>query len=83
MVISNVPGPKKPLYALDGRLRLEELLSTGNIVDAGNLNITVWSYVDNLVFSFYIRKDVLPRPERILDHLRDVVTELGVERDAA
>jgi WS/DGAT/MGAT family acyltransferase len=82
VVISNVPGPKDPLYALDGRLRLEELLSTGNIVDAGNLNITVWSYVDKLVFSFYMRKDVLPRPERILDHLRDVVTELGADRDA-
>lgn len=76
VVISNVPGPRQLLYALDGRLKLEELLSVGNLTDAGHLNITVWSYVDKLSFSFLIRKGALPHGEVIADHLRDVVDEL-------
>jgi diacylglycerol O-acyltransferase len=76
VVISNVPGPRKPLYALDGRLRMVELLSTGNITDLGNLNITVWSYVDNLCFSFYMRKAGLPEPEKIPAYVKEVVEEL-------
>lgn len=76
VVISNVPGPREPLYALDGRLEMEELLSVGNLADQGHLNITVWSYVDNIAFSFLIRKDALPEPERLIEHLKDVVAEL-------
>jgi diacylglycerol O-acyltransferase len=75
-VISNVPGPREPLHALDGRLRMVELLSAGNIADAGNMNITVWSYVDDLTFSFYMRKDALPEPEKIPAYAREVVDEL-------
>ena len=75
-VISNVPGPRKTLYALDGRLKLEELLSVGNLTDAGHLNITVWSYVDKLSFSFLIREGALPQPESLVAHLKDVVEEL-------
>jgi WS/DGAT/MGAT family acyltransferase len=76
VVISNVPGPRQTLYALDGRLEMEELLSVGNIADQGHINITVWSYVDNIAFSFFIRKHALPEPERMIGHLRDVVAEL-------
>ena len=76
VVISNVPGPRHTLYALDGRLEMVELLSTGNLTDLGNLNITVWSYVDNLCFSFYMRKGVLPEPEKIPGHVREVVEGL-------
>jgi diacylglycerol O-acyltransferase len=75
-VISNVPGPSVPLYILDRRLRMVELLSTGNIADAGNMNITVWSYVDNLCFSFYLRKGALPEPEKLPAYTREVVEEL-------
>lgn len=76
VVISNVTGPREPLHALDGRLEMQELMSVGNLTDGGNLNITVWSYVDDLCFSFYFRKDVLPAPDRLCAHLRDVVAEL-------
>lgn len=76
LIISNVPGPREALYALDGRLEMVDLLSTGNLADAGSINITVWSYVDNLNFSFYFRKGVLPNPESMLRHTRDVVEEL-------
>jgi WS/DGAT/MGAT family acyltransferase len=76
VVISNVPGPRETLYALDDRLEMDELLSVGNIAEQGHLNITVWSYVDNIAFSFFIRKDALPEPERMVEHLSDVVSEL-------
>lgn len=76
VVISNVPGPRETLYALDGRLEMEELLSVGNLADQGHLNITVWSYVDKLAFSLLIRKDALPHTERLTDHLKNVVAEL-------
>jgi diacylglycerol O-acyltransferase / wax synthase len=76
VVISNVPGPREPLYALGGRLEMVELLSTGNLTDLGHLNITVWSYVDHLCISFYMRKGVLPEPEKIPGYVREVVNEL-------
>lgn len=76
VVISNVPGPRETLYALDGRLQMEELVSVGNLMDGGNLNITVWSYVDNLAFSFLVRKDALPDPDKLIGHMKDVVAEL-------
>ncbi len=76
LVISNVPGPRKTLYALDGRLQMEELLSVGNLMDNGHLNITVWSYVDKLCFSFLFRKDALPDPDNLVTHLHNVVAEL-------
>lgn len=74
-IISNVPGPRKALTALDGRLVMEELLSVGNLGEGGHLNITVWSYRDRLAFSFLIRAGVLPQPDRMLDHLREVLDE--------
>jgi len=76
VVISNVPGPRETLYALDGRLKMVNLCSTGNLTDAGSLNITVWSYVDKLNFSFYFRKDALPEPLRLVRLVSDVVEEL-------
>jgi diacylglycerol O-acyltransferase / wax synthase len=76
IVVSNVRGPSDRLFALDGRLEMEELHSVGNLMDSGHLNITVWSYVDTLSFSFFIRKDALPQADRIVDHLKAVVAEL-------
>ena len=76
VIISNVMGPRKTLYALDGRLQMEELLSVGNLMDTGHLNITVWSYNDRFAFSFLMRKGGMREPERLLLHLRQVMAEL-------
>lgn len=75
-IISNVPGPKSPLYALDGGLELVELASTGNLSDGSNLNITVWSYVDKITFSFYMREGCIPEPDKLVGYLKSAVEEL-------
>ena len=76
LVISNVAGPRAKLFALDGRLEMVELLSTGNLSDGGHLNITVWSYVDKITISFYMRKDSVKQSEKLTSHFRDFVNEL-------
>lgn len=53
-----------------------ELLSSGNLTDFGNLNVTVWSYVDTITFSFYMRKGALPDTEQIPRRCCEVVEEL-------
>ena len=80
LVISNVRGPRETLWSPDGRWRMVEFLSTGNITDQGHLNVTVWSYVDNLSFSFYMRKGALPEPDKIPGYVREVVSELQGSR---
>lgn len=76
VLVSNVRGPRQEVRSPDGRWRLVELLSTGNITDQGHLNITVWSYVDNLSFSFYMRKGAVPEPDKLPSYVREVVGEL-------
>lgn len=76
VIVSNVAGPRRPLFALDGRLELVDFFSTGNITDLGHLNITVWSYVDHLNFSFFMRRGGLPQPDKIPAYVRGVFDEL-------
>ncbi|MBV8348195.1 MAG: wax ester/triacylglycerol synthase family O-acyltransferase [Mycolicibacterium sp.] len=42
LVVSNVPGPRRPLYL--GRRKLDRWLSTGQLAEGAALNITAWSY---------------------------------------
>lgn len=78
LIISNVKGPGETLYAVDGRLEMEQLLSTGNLQDGGSLNITIWSYTDKLCISCYSRKGALPEPDKINRYIREVIEELGL-----
>src|SRR5262249_25530615 len=45
VVISNVPGPRRPLYAAQGA-RLEHYFPVSVITEGQGLNITVQSYLD-------------------------------------
>jgi WS/DGAT/MGAT family acyltransferase len=81
LAISNVPGPKQPLYACNGKLKMEELLSCGNLIDASAIGITVWSYVDNLAFSIFFRKGVMQHPEHFTRHLQDSFQQLLSEQN--
>lgn len=79
--ISNVPGPKDQLFACDGRMRLIDLLSCGNLMDINAMGVTVWSYMDKLSFNLLFRKGVLPKQGRIVELFKDVHQELASELD--
>ena len=74
VVISNVPGPKKPLYFRGFRMEAYYPLS---IPLAGyGLNITVVSYVDTLNFGFIGCRDTLPHLQRLAVYSREALEEL-------
>jgi hypothetical protein len=69
LVISNVPGPREPLYIAGARLRHYYPVST--IVEGQGLNITVQSYLDTLDFGLVSCRELVPD----LDHLADLIVE--------
>ena len=74
--ISNVPGPRETMYACNGKYKVAELLSCGNLADLGNFSLTIWSYDGQMCFSFHYRKGPIPKPHRINEHLEDVINEM-------
>ena len=78
LVISNVPGPREPLYVAGAQLIHYYPVST--IVDGQGLNITVQSYLDTLDFGLVGCRELLPD----LDELADaIVTDLDKMAAAA
>ncbi len=57
VVISNVPGPKEPLY-LD-KLKMDNWFSTGQIADGTALNMTLWSYAGKANLCILVDRAVL------------------------
>jgi diacylglycerol O-acyltransferase len=49
MVISNVPGPREPLYIAGAKL--VDFFSVGPVLEGMPLNITAWSYRDRMNFA--------------------------------
>src|SRR4051794_245048 len=58
LVISNVPGPRQPLYAAGARMKHYYPVST--ITDGQGLNITVQSYTDTLDFGLVSCRELVP-----------------------
>jgi len=58
LTISNVPGPREPLYLRGARMKHYIPIST--IADGGALNITVQSYVDTLDFGLIADRNIVP-----------------------
>jgi diacylglycerol O-acyltransferase len=73
-VISNVPGPPQPLYIAGARL--EELYSTGPILEGIGLNITVWSYLGTLYFGLISCRELMPDLWELVDLLPAALEEL-------
>jgi WS/DGAT/MGAT family acyltransferase len=74
LVISNVPGPKRPLYFNGARLQGIYPLSIPTIGQA--LNITVTSYAGNMEFGLIGCRRSVPHLQRLLTHLDDALEEL-------
>ena len=58
VVISNVPGPRKPLYM--GGARMRHFYPVSTIAPGVGLNITVQSYVDTLDFGLVACRQLVP-----------------------
>lgn len=74
VVISNVPGPDKPLYW--NGARLEGLYPVSIVLDHMALNMTLNSYCDQLEFGLIGCRRTLPSLQRLLDHLENGLAEL-------
>lgn len=72
--ISNVPGPRKPLYFRGARLQAIYPLSIPTHGMA--LNITLESYADTLAFGFIGCRESLPSLQRLAVHTGDALEEL-------
>jgi hypothetical protein len=67
VLISNVPGPRKPMYCAGARL--EHYFPVSIPSHGGALNITVQSYMDNLDFGLIGCRAVVPDLQNMADML--------------
>ena len=74
LVVSNVPGPDVPLYIAGARL--VSLYSMGPILEGIGLNITVWSYLDQLNWGVVSRREAMPDLWDFAADLHDALDEL-------
>ncbi|MGB3483759.1 MAG: wax ester/triacylglycerol synthase family O-acyltransferase [Mycobacterium sp.] len=74
IVISNVPGPRKPLYWKGARLDGNYPLSI--VLDGLALNITMVSNGDNLDFGLVGCRRSVPHLQRLLGYLEDALKDL-------
>ncbi len=74
LVISNVPGPKEPLY-LDG-MRLDETYPLSIPFDYLALNITITGYDGALGFGYIACRRSVPQLQRMLDYTDESLAEL-------
>jgi diacylglycerol O-acyltransferase len=58
LVISNVPGPREPLYFAGAQMSHHFPVSI--VLDGQGLNITVVSYLDRLDFGFIVDRELVP-----------------------
>lgn len=75
VVVSNVPGPKAPLYMMGAKLVANYPASL--VFHGYALNITLTSYCDEtLDFGFTACRRAVPGVQRMLDHLEDALSDL-------
>ena len=72
-LVSNVPGPKEHLYIKGARM--EELHPISTLPPSNLLNITLFSYADQLFFGL-IATDELPNLDRLADYVLESFTAL-------
>ena len=75
VTVSNVPGPRQPLYAAGAQLLHYYPVST--IVDGQGLNITVQSYRDTLDFGLVSCRELVPDLWTMMDDIIEDLAALG------
>jgi diacylglycerol O-acyltransferase len=72
--ISNVPGPRE--YGRVGGALVTEIYSVGPLTTGSGLNITVWSYVDQLNISVLSDGATLSDPHELTDAMVEAFVEI-------
>jgi diacylglycerol O-acyltransferase len=80
LVISNVPGPRSPLFIAGARLESHYPVSA--VVDGVGLNMTVMSYLDHVDFGIVADRDQLPDVWPLLHAAQREVDHLAAELPA-
>ena len=82
VIISNVPGPRQPLYMTGARM--EQYIPVSSITHGMGLNITVHSYLDQLAFGLISCRDLVPDLWDMVDLHFDEIESLsratGIDR---
>ena len=81
VVISNVPGPRETL-ANDSYGELTALYSAGVLGEGMGLNVTVWSYVDQLNVGALACRKAMPDLHRFVEQIPLAVRELQSAAEA-
>jgi WS/DGAT/MGAT family acyltransferase len=76
LVISNVPGPRQPLYLAGAQMQANFPVSV--IVDGVGLNITVLSYQDHLDFGIVADRAQIDDAWSLMDQLGGALEQLAV-----
>jgi WS/DGAT/MGAT family acyltransferase len=74
LIVSNVPGPREPLYVAGAGL--VEILSMGPLLEGVGLNVTVWSYRGELFFGVVSCPQLVPDLPRLVAGFEDALAEL-------
>jgi diacylglycerol O-acyltransferase / wax synthase len=74
LTISNVPGPRTRGHI--GGATVSEIYSVGPVVAGSGMNITVWSYVDQLAISVLTDDRTLDDPHEATDAIVDAFIEI-------
>lgn len=78
LVVSNVPGPRSPLYCAGARLVASDAASV--ITDGMGLDITAMSYLGNLDIGIVADRSQMPDLWCLLDWLANSLAELSRQR---
>ncbi|MDD7927785.1 WS/DGAT/MGAT family O-acyltransferase [Actinomycetospora chibensis] len=81
LIISNVPGPKDPLY-WEGA-KLDGIYPISVPLDGQALNITVMSYADSMEIGVTGDRRAVPHLQHLLGYLEDALVELEAVADEA
>ena len=75
VIVSNVHGPRRPLW-IDGA-RLVEFFSAGPIYAGASLNVTAWSYLDDMDLLVTSCARRFPEPARLVRAMARALDELA------
>jgi len=74
LIISNVPGPREPLYC--GGAQMKTYYPVSAVAEGQGLNVTVQSYLDQLDFGVISCRELVADPWKIARYLGEALEEL-------